>query len=85
MQARTPAVEADAALLWQPPRARRARKARVPAARAIAYPEPSCVAAPPRRPGGIRPALGDALEIALFIAMLAATALLHMAALALIW
>ena len=85
MQARTPAIEADAALLWPTPRARRPRKARVPAARAIAFAEPQGSPAPARRPARIRPALDDALELALFVATLAATALLHLGALALVW
>jgi len=85
MQARTQALEADAALVWQPVRARRPRKARAPAAPEIARVELPIVAAPVRRPGGIRPAMGDALELALFVATLAASGLLHLGALAVVW
>jgi hypothetical protein len=84
MQARTQVFEADAALVWQPVRARRPRKARAPTAKPAGA-EPALVAAPARRPGSIRPAMGDALELALFIAMLAASALLHLGALVVVW
>jgi hypothetical protein len=83
MQVRTQAIEADAALVWQPVRARRPRKMR--AAPHVARVELPITAAQARRPGRIRPAMGDALELALFIATLAASALLHLGALVVVW
>ena len=85
MQARTQTLEADAALVWPPVRARRPRKARAAAAPLIARVELPIAAGSARRPGGIRPAMGDALEFALFVATLAASGLLHLGALAIVW
>ena len=84
MQARTQALEADAALAWQPVRARRPRKARAAAAPDIARVE---LPLPHHRCGARRhrSAMGDALELALFIATLAASALLRLGALAVVW
>src|SRR5262245_32915940 len=84
MQSPIHTLDADTALAWPPARARRPRKTRSPA-RNPTNAEPGVVVAPARRPGRIRPAMGDALELALFIATLTASALLHLGALATIW
>lgn len=85
MQARTQVLEGDAALVWQTVRSRRPRKVRAPGVLSTARAEPAIAVAPARRPGRIRPAMGDALEVALFVATLAASGLLHLGALAVIW
>ena len=79
MQSRTTTFDGDAALLWQPVRVRKTRKTRV-----VRLEIPIAPAVAPH-PGGIRPEIGDALELVLFITTLGATGLLHLGVLALMW
>jgi len=86
MQSRTTTFDGDAGLVWQPVRVRKTRKGRASASRGTVQVEiPLATATPARRPGGIRPQMGDALELALFVATLAAIAFLHLGAFALVW
>jgi len=85
MQAPTQALERDPALVWPAVRVRKQRKARARGATVTMSVEPPVSIETARRPGRIRPAMGDTLELALFIAVLAASGLLHLGALAVVW
>jgi hypothetical protein len=85
MQAPTHALEQDPALVWPVVRVRKQRKSRARGATVTMSVEPHVPIEAARRPGRIRPAMGDTLELALFIAVLAASGLLHLGALAVVW
>lgn len=85
MQAPTHALERDPALVWPAVRVRKPRKVHARDAKVTAWVEPPVPIETARRPGRIRPATGDTLELALFIAVLAASGLLHLGALVVVW
>ena len=84
MQVPTHALERDRALVWPAVRVRKQRKSRARGAIVTMSVEPVPIEVV-RRPGRIRPAMGDALELALFIVVLTASGLLHLGALAVVW
>jgi len=85
MQAPTQALERDPALVWPVVRVRKQRKSRARSATVTLSIEPLVPIDTARRPGRIRPAMGDTLELALFIVVLTASGLLHLGALAVVW